>query len=98
MWELAGNGDLKAIEALLPTGERIEAQDAARGTNRIAIVANGSLAGALFVTETGELPPRDWLNAQLTAPQVAPTLLASRAPGAKADRARKGDWHGKSVS
>ena len=62
MWELAGNGDLKAIEALLPKGERIEAQDAARGTKRIAIVANGRLAGSLFVTETGELPPRDWLN------------------------------------
>src|SRR3546814_4261197 len=86
MWELAGNGDLKAIEALLPKGERIEAQDAARGTKRIAIVENGRLAGALFVTETGELPPRDWLIAQLSAPQVAPTLLAGRAPGAPADR------------
>src|SRR3546814_5116669 len=86
MWELAGNGDLKAIEALLPKGERIEAQDAARGTKRIAIVANGRLAGALFVTETGELPPRDWLIAQLSAPQVAPTLLAGRAPGAHAAR------------
>jgi assimilatory nitrate reductase catalytic subunit len=86
MWEIAGNGDLKSIEALLPRGERIEAQDAARGTKRIAIVANGRLSGALFVTETGELPPRDWLIAQLSAPQVAPTLLAGRAPGAQADR------------
>src|SRR3546814_2124395 len=51
MWEIAGNGDLKTIEALLPKGERIEAQDAARGTKRIAVVANGRLAGALFVTE-----------------------------------------------
>ncbi|ALJ13341.1 nitrate reductase [Sphingopyxis macrogoltabida] len=86
MWELAGNGDFKSTEALLPKGERIEAQDVARGTRRIAIVANGRLAGALFVTETGELPPRDWLIAQLSAPQVAPTLLAGRAPGAHADR------------
>jgi assimilatory nitrate reductase catalytic subunit len=86
MWELAGNGELKSIEALLPKGERIEAQDIARGTKRIAIVANGRLSGALFVTETGELPPRDWLIAQLSAPQVAPTLLAGRAPGAQADR------------
>ena len=86
MWELAGNGELKAIEALLPKGERIEAQDAARGTQRIAIVANGRLVGALFVTETGELPPRDWLIAQLSAPQIAPTLLAGRAPGVQADR------------
>src|SRR3546814_14512020 len=87
MWELAGNGDLKAIEALLPKGERIEAQDAARGTKRIAIVANGRLAGALFVTETRELPPRDWLIAQLSAPPVSPTLLAGRPPGSQADRA-----------
>jgi len=86
MWEVAGNGDLKSVEALLPKGERIEAQDAARGTRRIAIVANGRLAGALFVTESGELPPRDWLIAQLAAPEVAPTLLAGRAPGVQADR------------
>ncbi|NIJ38484.1 assimilatory nitrate reductase catalytic subunit [Sphingopyxis panaciterrae] len=86
MWELAGNGDLRRIEALLPRGERIEAQDAARGTRRMATVANGRLAGALFVTTSGELPPRDWLIAQLSAPQVAPTLLAGRAPGVQVDR------------
>ncbi|HET6523786.1 molybdopterin-dependent oxidoreductase [Sphingopyxis sp.] len=86
MWEVAGNGDLKSIEMLLPKGERIEAQDAARGTKRIAVIANDRLAGALFVTESGELPPRDWLIAQLAAPGVAPTLLAGRAPGAQADR------------
>ena len=85
LWELAGNGDLKTIEALLPKGERIEAQDVARGTKRIAIVANGRLAGALFVTQTGELPPRDWLIAQLAAPEVAPTILAGRAPGVQVD-------------
>lgn len=86
LWELAGNGDLKTIEALLPRGERIEAQDAGRGTRRIAIVAGGRLAAALFVTTSGELPPRDWLIAQLAAPQVAPTLLAGRAPGVQAER------------
>ena len=85
LWELAGNSDLRAIEALLPRGERIEAQDAARGTRRIAVVADGRLAAALFVTETGELPPRDWLIAQLSAPDVAPTLLAGRAPGVQID-------------
>src|SRR3546814_19138060 len=57
MWELAGNGDLKAIEALLPKGERIEAQDAARGTKRSNHVANGRLAGALFVPHHPEPPP-----------------------------------------
>lgn len=86
LWELAGNSDLKAIEALLPRGERIEAQDAARGTRRVALVADGRLTAALFVTESGELPPRDWLISQLSAPQVAPTLLAGRAPGVQADR------------
>ncbi|WP_089214283.1 nitrate reductase [Sphingopyxis indica] len=86
LWELAGDGDLKSLEATLPRGERIEAEDRARGTRRIAIVASGRLAAALFVTETGELPPRDWLIAQLAAPDVAPTLLAGRAPGAAADR------------
>ncbi|MEI4507574.1 molybdopterin-dependent oxidoreductase [Sphingopyxis sp. CCNWLW253] len=86
LWELAGNGDLKRIEALLPRGERIEAQDSARGTRRVAVVTGRRLAGALFVTESGELPPRDWLIAQLSAPDVAPTLLAGRAPGVQADR------------
>ncbi|MGL3819533.1 molybdopterin-dependent oxidoreductase [Sphingopyxis sp. R3-92] len=86
MWELAGNGDIKRIEALLPKGERIEAQDAARGTRRVAVVADARLAGALFITESGELPPRDWLIAQLAAPAVAPTLLAGRAPGVQVDR------------
>ncbi|KQZ76437.1 nitrate reductase [Sphingopyxis sp. Root214] len=86
LWELAGNGDLKRIEALLPRGERIEAHDRARGTRRVAVVSGGRLAGALFVTESGELPPRDWLIAQLGAPEIAPTLLAGRAPGVQADR------------
>jgi assimilatory nitrate reductase catalytic subunit len=70
----------------LPRGERIEAQDPARGTRRVAVIADGRLAGALFVTASGELPPRDWLIAQLAAPTVAPTLLAGRAPGIQADR------------
>jgi len=86
LWELAGEEDLQRIEALLPRGERIEAQDPARGTRRIAVIVGGRLAGALFVTASGELPPRDWLIAQLTAPAVAPTLLAGRAPGVQADR------------
>src|SRR3546814_19505994 len=81
IWEIAGNGDLRAIEVLLPKGERIEAQDAARGTKRIAIIANGRLVGALSVTETGELPPRDWLIAQLAAPDVPPPTRNSVGKG-----------------
>jgi len=86
LWEMAGNGDALRLDKLLPAGERVEAVDPARGTRRIAILRDGRLAAALFVTRTGELPPRDWLIAQLSAPQVAPTLLAGRAPGAQPDR------------
>lgn len=86
LWEMAGNGDAARLDKLLPAGEHVEAADPARGTRRIAILRDGRLAAALFVTRTGELPPRDWLIAQLSAPQVAPTLLAGRAPGAQPDR------------
>jgi assimilatory nitrate reductase catalytic subunit len=70
----------------LPRGERIEAIDRARGSRRIAILSEGRLAAALFVATDGPLPPRDWLIAQLSAPAVAPTLLAGRAPGVTVDR------------
>ncbi|WP_312490126.1 molybdopterin-dependent oxidoreductase [Sphingomonas sp.] len=86
LWELAGDGDPSRIDACLPTGERIEAIDRARGTRRIAVLADGRLAAALFLTERGELPARDWLIAQLSEAQAAPTILAGRAPGAGADR------------
>ncbi|MGK6324008.1 molybdopterin-dependent oxidoreductase [Sphingomonas sp. DT-51] len=85
LWELAGDGATTALDGCLPAGERIEAVDQARGTRRVAVVADGRLVAALFVTATGELPARDWLIAQLDAPQVAPTVLAGRAPGATAD-------------
>ena len=86
LWELAGDGDTTTLDRLLPPGERMEAVDRARGTRRVAVIADGRVAAALFVTETGELPARDWLIAQLSAGEVAPTLLAGRAPGAAADR------------
>jgi len=86
LWELAGDGDAAALDRLLPAGERIEAIDAARGTRRVAILSGGRLVAALFVTEAGQLPTRDWLVAQLSEAQAAPTLLAGRAPGASVDR------------
>ncbi len=86
LWELAGDDAPAALEALLPPGVRIEAADPARGTRRVASIVDGRLAAVLFVTETGELPARDWLIAQLTADRVAPTVLAGRAPGAQVDR------------
>ena len=85
-WDLAGDGDPAALDALLPPGEQLEAIDIARGTRRIAILRDGRLAAALFVTRDGTLPPRDWLVAQLAEPQAAPTLLAGRAPGVQVDR------------
>lgn len=86
LWEVAGDGDPAALDALLPRGQRIEATDPARGSRRVAVIADDRLAAVLFVTERGELPSRDWLIPQLSAPQVAPTILAGRAPGAQVDR------------
>ena len=86
LYELAGNGEPERLAASLPKGAQIEARDRSRGSWRVAVLDKERLAAALFVTATGELPPRDWLIAQLEAPEVAPTLLAGRAPGAAVDR------------
>jgi len=85
LFELAGQGDPAAVEKVLPKGERIEATDPARGTRRVAVLDTGRLAAVLFVTQTGELPNRDWLIAQLGAEHGA-QVLAGRAPGAEVDR------------
>jgi assimilatory nitrate reductase catalytic subunit len=85
LFEIAGLGDAVALDAALPKGERIEASDPARGTWRIAILREGRLIAALFVTKTGELPSRDWLVSQLDQPQ-GPQVLAGRAPGTQQDR------------
>ncbi|HWI85887.1 MAG TPA: molybdopterin-dependent oxidoreductase [Sphingomonas sp.] len=86
LYELAGNGPAERLEKTLPEGARIEARDAGRGSWRVAVIREGRLQAALFTTRSGELPPRDWLIAQLGAPDVAPTLLAGRAPGVQVDR------------
>ena len=85
LYELAGDGDAQAIEAVLPRGERIESLDRARGSRRVAVLREGRLIAALFLTETGTLPKRDWLIAQLGAAAGA-TLLAGAPPGAREDR------------
>jgi assimilatory nitrate reductase catalytic subunit len=85
LFELAGTGDLAAIARCLPTGERIEAADAARGTTRIAVLRDGKVAGLLFVARSGALPSRDWLIGQVGKPQ-GPAVLAGRAPGNVPDR------------
>jgi assimilatory nitrate reductase catalytic subunit len=78
--EFAGDGDSgKLADAMLPRGPRIEANDAARGTMRTAVMHDGRLAAAMFVTRTGTLPPRDWLIAQLREADARPIeLLAGR--------------------
>ncbi|MET0250302.1 MAG: molybdopterin-dependent oxidoreductase [Sphingobium sp.] len=86
LYELAGNGDAARLEALLPTGERVEAIDPARGTRRVAILRNGQLAAVLFTTRDGLLPSRDWLIGQLQAPGVGASVLAARGPGSQPDK------------
>lgn len=79
--ELAGQGAID-IEALLPDGQRIEAQDSKRGTIRVAVRDDaGVLKAALFLTRSGTLPPREWILAQLGPDERAQgsELLAGRA-------------------
>ncbi len=86
LWELAGNGDARALEKLLPRGELVEAEDRARGSRRVALMQDGRLVAVLMTTRSGELPARDYLMAMLgEAPSVA-SVLAGRAPGAVVDR------------
>jgi assimilatory nitrate reductase catalytic subunit len=87
--ELAGEGDPQGLaKALLPKGERIEIMDPARGGTRIAVLAKGSLAAALYLTRSGRLPKRDWLVAQLAAAEAASSveLLAGRPAAPLPDR------------
>ncbi|MDF0543275.1 molybdopterin-dependent oxidoreductase [Sphingobium sp. H39-3-25] len=86
LYELAGNGDAARLEACLPKGERIEASDIARGSRRMAVIADGKLAAALFVTHSGILPSRDWLITQLQADGVGAAVLAARGAGQQVDR------------
>ncbi|WP_240502230.1 nitrate reductase [Sphingomonas panacis] len=77
--ELAGDGDPAALTALLPPGERAEMIDTRRGVIRAAVVADGRLQAALFVSRGTGLPPRDWLLAQLGAADAAAfEILAGR--------------------
>ncbi|MEO6716458.1 MAG: molybdopterin-dependent oxidoreductase, partial [Novosphingobium sp.] len=87
LYELAGLGMFDA-ESLLPAGERIEAFDRARGMRRIAVQdADGVLIAALYVTRSGELPPREWAAAQLgQTVATAAELLAGRPSIAAPDR------------
>ena len=87
--ELAGDGDIAPLTALLPEGERAEMIDTKRGVIRSAVMADGMLRAALFVSRSGGLPPRDWLIAQLGQADAAPfELLAGRPATPAPDRGR----------
>ncbi len=85
--ELAGNGAI-CTAALIPGGRRSDAADHARGMQRIIVQdEQGSLTAALFVTQSGELPPRDWLARQLGQDAGDVTeLLAGRPAAPQPDR------------
>ena len=85
--ELAGNGPIGGLESLLPSGDRVEAFDTARGASRIAISRDDRLEAALFVTRDQRLPMREWLIAQLAEPADGAPIrfLAARAPGIQID-------------
>ncbi|MDP3674634.1 MAG: molybdopterin-dependent oxidoreductase [Novosphingobium sp.] len=86
LWELAGDGNPRALETLLPRGEAIESENRARGSRRVAVMHDGRLAAVLMVTRRDELPSRDYLLAMLGDTPSAPSVLAGRAPGLVADR------------
>ncbi|RZK03444.1 MAG: nitrate reductase [Novosphingobium sp.] len=87
--EVAGDGDPSVLaKAVLPKGERIETVDQARGGLRVAVLQDGQLVAALFITRSGRTPSREWLIAQLSAAGMASAieLLAGRPATPQADR------------
>jgi assimilatory nitrate reductase catalytic subunit len=85
--ELAGQSDAAPLTDLLPVGKRIEMIDAHRGVVRSAVIADGKLAAALFISRAGDLAPRDWLAAALgEADPHAMEILAGRPATPPPDR------------
>ena len=85
--ELAG-ADAVDVDALLPAGHRLEALDTVRGMRRIVVTDDaGAVVAALFLTRSGQLPPRDWIAGQLGAQVTsASELLAGRPATPAPDR------------
>ena len=80
--ELAGDGALD-VAALLPEGLVSEAGDISRGMRRIVVRGeDGALTAALYCTRSGELPPRDWIAAQLGIVNAAGLELLAGRPSA----------------
>ncbi len=87
LYELAGD-DTVDVDALLPSGDRVEAADIVRGMRRVvALDERGGLLAALYLTRSGQLPPREWIAGQLGSGKARlAELLAGRPAGAVADR------------
>lgn len=85
--ELAGVGDPAALLTLLPKGDVAEVRDAKRGVIRAAAIAQDRLIAALFIARDRNLPPRDWLVAQMGGDAASTTeLLAGRPATPAPDR------------
>jgi len=87
--ELAGMGAVD-VERLLPAGLRSEVSDRKRGMLRISVLAqDGGLLAVLFVTRTGRLPRRDWIEKQFAKPDAQmEELLAGRPSKPLPDRGK----------
>ena len=86
--ELAGVHDPgPLVESLLPSGERLESHDTARGVRRSAVMRGEALQAAVYLTRTGQLANRDWIIAQLVNCEASPVeLLAGRPAKPAPDR------------
>src|SRR3546814_8699038 len=72
----------------LPACDRIETSDAARGEMRFAVVKDGELQAALYISRGNGLPSREWLISQLGGDGGASSmeLLAGRSAQPAQDR------------
>ena len=82
--ELAGDGDANAMLAMLPAGQTVDMIDARRGGIRSAVIVDGHLEAALFIARVGQLPPRDWLAAQLDAASPSAVEILAGRPATRA--------------
>ena len=89
LYELAGT-DTADIAAWLPPGARSEVADLARGMRRIAVADDtGAVTALLYITRSGRLPARDWVERQFALPSTSITeLLAGRPQVAQPDRGK----------
>jgi len=87
LYELAGLSDIVPTD-LLPQGEVSEVSYPSKGMQRFAVRdGEGALSAAVFLTKAGDLPPRDWVAAQLGQSVEDPiALLAGRSRVAAPDR------------